>query len=207
MSKAKVVVSYDDNIPTEFFNDFLADSHDAGTATELIRRPSDPTMGIEWLLPTAIIVFLGKPFIDDILKRAAKDVGDYIYPKLRSTISSLATKALQSSKLKRVTTSGHVIQRKGRSGFFSITSESKSKIEVKFVLEEGRSAVENDLAVDKALLVLVEHYLGDKHDSLAAAPIEWGRTIFMGFDYEKQEWIPLDVLEEIKKEHLKSIQI
>lgn len=207
MNKAKIVVSYDDYISIDFFNEFLDDSHGAGTATEFISRPSGPTMGIEWMLPTAIIVFLGKPFIDDLLKRAAKDVGDYIYPKLKSTISALATKVVQNSKLQRVTTNGHVIPRIGRSGFFSITSEYKSKIEVKFVFEEGWSAEENELAVAKALILLVELHLGDKHDSLADAPIAWGRTIFMGFNNEGQEWKPLDVLEEIKKERLKSKQI
>jgi hypothetical protein len=62
----------------------------------------------EWAWPRRrVMVLLTKPFLDDILKRAAKDFGDVVYPKLKAGISALAAKALLRTNWKRVTPSGN----------------------------------------------------------------------------------------------------
>ncbi len=202
MNSAKLVVSYEDYISDAFFAQFLTESRDAGTPVELESRPSGPTMGIAWMLATAVVVLVGKPFLDDILKRAASDVGKYVYPKLKTAISTLAAKVLCSTAWRRVTASGQV-PREGRSAFFSIESETRERLKVQFVFEEGRAAADYDTAVDQALRVLREHHMGTNPDPLADAPVAWGTKIYMGFENERRVWIPLDVNEEVQKEYRK----
>jgi hypothetical protein len=85
MTMPALVVSYEDFIPSDFFAEFMTEARDDGVAVTLEARPSGPKMGVEWMIASAIIVFLAKPFLDDVLKRAANDVGNYVYPKLKTS--------------------------------------------------------------------------------------------------------------------------
>lgn len=204
MNDALIVVSYEDFIPSEFFREFLTDAQGAGIRVEVEGRRSGPKAGIEWMLATAVIVFIGKPFIDDILKRAAKDVGDAVYPNVKRAIAGLAKKVFRKTGWRSVTASGREAPRKGRSAFFSVVSETSQQLRVQFVFEEGRDANEYNMAVDQALRLLRDHHSAGSYDPLAEAPVAWGTTIYMGFDSKNKAWRPLDAHKETQKEYRRS---
>lgn len=52
--------------------------------------PSSPVAAMEWVVPTAIAIYIAKPFVDVILKCASDDFADVVYPRIKSGIAILA---------------------------------------------------------------------------------------------------------------------
>ena len=66
MSNHSLVVSYDAEVPEDFFEDFLRDAKSANVPVETSTRTVGPIMALEWLLPTTVIVFLANSSGDTI---------------------------------------------------------------------------------------------------------------------------------------------
>ena len=62
MSNHSLVVSYDAEVPKDFFEEFLREAKGANVPVETSTRKIGPVMILEWLLPTTVIVFLAKPY-------------------------------------------------------------------------------------------------------------------------------------------------
>src|SRR6266850_911935 len=78
-------VSYDENIPEDIvarFRNLVADDR---LDLRVESRPAGPQAGLEWLLPTAVVILLGKAYFDAFLKEAGKDH----YHLLKSGMSRL----------------------------------------------------------------------------------------------------------------------
>ena len=205
MTETQLIIYHNEEIPVDFFDEFLAKGKESQIPVDLRSQKNEPMMAIDWLIPTAVIVYLAKPFIDDILRRASKDFGDYVYPKINNLISTLATKVLigTRNRLKLVTPSGPK-PREGKSAFFSLTSETSQQMQVKFVFEEGLSERDYEIQVEQALKLLLEHYFDQHRDPFLNASVASGtKTIFMLYDGQKRNWQPADVIEEIRKERAK----
>ena len=206
MDRATLQLFHDAQIPPDFFEDFLAAASGADLPVSVESREVGPTGGIEWLLPTAIIIFFGKPFVDALLKRVADDVADAIYPRIKDGIAGLAKKVLIATRYqwKRITASGE-IPREGPSPFFSIVAETTSQKKLKFVFHEEKTEIEYDECVERALQLVVEHHDDSSDDPLLNAPVDTAtNTIYMMFDEHDSVWRPIDVMDEIRKERLKS---
>lgn len=197
MSESKIVVSYNDSISTEFFSEFVDRIQDADITSELKGRHVGPQAAIEWMTVTAVALWILTPFLNDIRSRTAKNVGDYVYPKVISAIGMLAEKVLRKTDWKNVTAPGLEKPREGRSAFFSVVSETNQRLKIQFVFEEACEADEYETMVDKAIKLLLSHHTDGSADSLADAPVIW-ETIYMGFDFKNSQWIPINVDEEIR---------
>jgi hypothetical protein len=203
MNESRLVIFYKRDISTEVFNEFLDEAKTAHLSVGLESKEIGPTAGIDWLLPTAVIVYLAKPFVDEILKRSAEEVGDWAYPKLKSAIGTLAKKILIATRgvWKIVTVSGEK-PRVGKSPFFSIVSETNERTPVKFVFDEGLSAQEYEERVDRAVKLVLGIRSTGIPDPLHGAMIDnyaGTRTIYLFYVPEKQDWQPIDVKKEIQK--------
>lgn len=201
MSNHSLVVSYDAEVPKDFFEDFLRDAKSANVPVETGTRTVGPMMALEWLLPTTVIVFLAKPFLDAFLKRAADDVADAVYPKIKNAIVKLVIKVLVSTRgsWKRITPSGE-LPREGRSAFFSIESETKEATRIKFVFNEGANEERYEACVNQALQFLQAHHIETTLDPLLNAPVDEKRnTIYMLYDDDQQRWYAANIHEEIRK--------
>ena len=62
-----------DSVPTEYFRDFVETVRSEKLDFRVLERPSVPMAGIEWLMPTAIFVYLAKPYFESFLKEMGKD--------------------------------------------------------------------------------------------------------------------------------------
>jgi hypothetical protein len=74
------------------------------------------------------------------------------------------------------------------------------------VFNEGKSAQQYDISVDKALRLLFQHFHPADIDPFKDAPAKWG-TIYNIYDEEHQCWRPVDVTDEIRKERERSRQL
>ena len=201
MSNHSLVISYDAEVPEDLFEDFLRDAKGANLPIETSTRTVGPIMALEWLLPTTVIVFLAKPFLDAFLNRAADDVADAVYPKIKNAITKLVIKVLVSTRgsWKRITTSGE-LPREGRSAFFSIESETKEATRIKFVFNEGANEEQYAACVDQAIQLLQAHHLETTLDPLLDAPVDENRnTIYMLYDDDQRRWYAANIQEEIRK--------
>jgi len=201
VSNHSLVVFYDSEVPEDFFKDFLRDVKGANLPVETRTITVGPMMALEWLLPTTVIVCLAKPFLDVFLKRAADDVADVVYPKIKNAITKLVIKVLVSTRgsWRRITTSGE-LPREGRSAFFSIESETKEATRIKFVFNEGDSEEQYEACLDQALQLLQAHHTESPHDPFLDAPVDEDRnTIYMLYDEDQQRWYAANIYEEIRK--------
>jgi len=201
LSSQSLLLSYDAEVPEDFFEDFFIDTKSSNIPVEIKTRIVGPVMALEWLLPTTVIVVLAKPFLDAFLKRAADDVADLVYPKLKHAISKLAIKVLISSRglWRQVTRSGE-IPREGRSPFFSIESETKGATKLKFVFNEGENEERYIWCVNQALQMLQAHHSGSAPDPFKNASVDATQdTIYLLYDNDRQRWYTADIYEEIRR--------
>jgi hypothetical protein len=68
-----IAISYQDDMPEELVLELVKDLREANIEVKIEKKPNTPFMGVEWAIPAAIIAYLAKPYIDGILKEAAKD--------------------------------------------------------------------------------------------------------------------------------------
>ncbi len=208
MSNSTIVVSYSDFIEADFFREFLTSVDEVGVSVELQPRPVRLTNGVEWLLPTTVIILLTKPFFDAFMKRAADDLADAYYPRFKSAVAGLVSKVLVSTRdsWRRITSAGP-LPREGRSSFLSIISETQESIPLRFVFDEELSVRRYTELVDQAMDLLGREHTDVSSNSFINAPLNGARnTIYMLYDEEQRCWIAADVDKEIRKIAEASIQ-
>lgn len=124
-----------DMIAESNFAEFEATLRAEGLDLRIESRPDPgPYAGIEWLIPTAVVVFLGKSYFDSFLKEAGKDH----YQILRSAISKLSIKFFGKDAPK-----GRIVFTKGKaesehprySIFYSVIADLGNGYKVKLLLQ------------------------------------------------------------------------
>lgn len=84
-NRPDILVSIASGVPDEVVSEFLEESAVAGFSHVFDRREPEIFAAVEWLLPTAVMLFLGRKFIDTFAVEAAKDA----YPIVKSALSRL----------------------------------------------------------------------------------------------------------------------
>ena len=64
---------YEESMPGEVIKAFTDDVTRSGQPLHSESRPKDAFAGIEWYLPTAMLLWIGKSYFDSFLKEAGKD--------------------------------------------------------------------------------------------------------------------------------------
>ena len=89
MNPPHIGVSYVEGLPSQPFDDFVGEIQHSRLDVRCEAREQDgPYAGLEWLLPTAVIVFVGRAYFDAFLKEAGQDH----YHLLKAAIKKLTTK-------------------------------------------------------------------------------------------------------------------
>jgi hypothetical protein len=118
-----------------------------GLALEVEPRPSTgPQAGLVWLLPTAVILFIGRSYFDGFLKEAGKDH----YQLLKERIASLWSLFFDDDRAIQTTvvgTPGKVPKDQRYSVTFSMMAEANSGLIFKLLLPDEISAEEFNLAI------------------------------------------------------------
>jgi len=199
--KPALVISHDSSIPGDFFDEVIGDAADSDLELQIRSRAVGPMAALEWVLATSVIVLLMKPFLDAFLKRAADDVANAAYPKMKGSITRLACKVLIATRQTwaRVTPSGPV-PRTGRSSFFSIEAEISGSRRVRFVFDEGEDETTYSKCVSNAFGLLEANYRGCDPDPFADVSVDDRRkTIFMIYNEKLDQWEAIDLSEQIRR--------
>ncbi len=69
----QIAISYEKNIPEQIISDFVSDISASGLDVRSEAREPEFYAGVEWYIPTAIIIFIGKAYFDSFLKEMGKE--------------------------------------------------------------------------------------------------------------------------------------
>ena len=193
MVDAGLRIVYIEDLPSSFFEEFEAVLDKGGIGYESETRPNESYAGLEGYLPAAIAIYLVRPFVDDYLKRAAKDVNDVLYPRTKEALAKLLKRVFVSHRdLKVVATLGKV--RHPEATILAFHTRTNAGREAKFVFLQTLDEEDYPVAVESLLGILREHFDGSSpSDPLSTAPAEasW-KPILMAYDPVARAWRPYD---------------
>ena len=161
MQKPQVGIIYLDQIDESFFNDFHSEvSHSRLTLNIEARSEPGPFASIEWLIPTAIIAFIGKPYFEEFLKEMGKDH----YRLLKSALIKLTKKSINQPRLEPVImgTPGKTQQKNPYTMAFSILAEGRSGYTFKLLLPKNPKNFVYEEAIGKFMDFISDYHLSDE---------------------------------------------
>jgi hypothetical protein len=184
-------ISQIDEIPVEFIDDFESE---IGAAEIDFRRDKHGNLfaGIEWLLPTAVVVFVAKSYFDSMLSELGKDH----YKILKRSMAKLYDR-LDSLNFKRIGTAGKVSGNERYSAVFSVVADSGEHASIKLLLQPHLSVPEVEQAID----AFFDTTKGICSGTISPHDIEGldkvrvvGRTILLAYDFDKRAIVAVDPL-------------
>ena len=195
----QIGVMYVDEFPADPFEEFAAALKHPNLKLQIEpREPPGPYAGVEWLFPTAVIVFVGKAYFDAFLKEAGKDH----YHLLRAAIKKLASKFIgPSAPTVRLSFSDGKVKspHPKYSLVYSVIAEIGDGLSVKLLLEPGLAAEECNQAIDAFTGFLEALFSGTLDPASVrgladAKPV--GRLLLVAFNREDKI---LEVMDPIPK--------
>ena len=188
---------YVESLESDSFAEFGRELTADGLDVRIESRPDPgPFMGIEWLLPTAIFVYLGKSYFDGFLKEAGKDH----YQVLRKAIQKVSSKFFGEDAPK-----GRLIFSTGKaesetpkySIIYSVIAQLGDNLRVKLLIQSDFDAKLSNEAQDAFLAFLASVYDGSFNaDSVKgiseAKPIS--NTLLLAYDPVEKKLVVVDPL-------------
>ncbi|MEZ6056207.1 MAG: hypothetical protein R3C01_05840 [Planctomycetaceae bacterium] len=197
MHDFEIGIEYIGGISEEYFSEF-ADGVESGGAT-LLSKPRENVYyaALEWVVPTAIAVYIGKPFVDGILKRAANDFGDTVYPKIKDAVKQLVRKVFVGQPLSFTTvTSSSAKLTSVESTIFSVCAFGPDGTKMKFIFNERLNEAEYNACIDALFRQLVDFHRSDSPDAiteqLEQLPIQRRRSIYLIYGATLESWSVVD---------------
>lgn len=137
-----------------------------GISIFIKKRESQIYASIEWAVPTALALYVAKPFFESFLLEAGKDLYGYL--------KELISKALVNAK-RLESNSGIVMQSKDttkiknkvQSKFISVTIVVQQNAAIKFLFDNKLATDEWILANEKMLQLVVQNYKSYPQDNLS----------------------------------------
>jgi len=178
-------IGYRDTVPAELIDHLTRTIAHEGLDLRVEAAPADEVFAaLEWLLPTAVVIFLGKAYFDAFLKEAGKDH----YHLLKAGVASLWRACFGDKRTIRpqiVAAAGQVPEAGPYSLAFSIMAEAEDGYCFKLLLED--SIDEGDFgAVTGRFLDFLEAYHATKGETPLVEGIRdvrvVGRTILVAYD-------------------------
>lgn len=153
MKLPAIAISYTQQVPATTFSQFERLLASGGTDVQSEERDSDgPYAGIEWLIPTAVIIFLGKAYFDGFLKEMGKDH----YTLLKRGLKSLYTGLIgpEAPKLNVLSTAGKVSGAQKYSLLFSLLAEAEDSLRFKLLIQSGATEAEYEATINAFIAFL-----------------------------------------------------
>lgn len=192
-----LVLLHEDSIPREFFAEFEHTIATDGLEIQVKSRPTGTVFaGIEWLMPTAIVAYIAKPYFESFLKEMGKDHYDLLKRGLKKLYSRVA--GPKTPKVTLVSTAGKTAKEQPYSFYFSVVTEVTDKVRFKLLVPQPITELEYETLIS-AYLYFVEHVHADTlhEESLMRfknAP-NLGGTILVRYDAAAKAIFPVDPLE------------
>lgn len=186
-----------EDLPSSFFDHFEADLEKAGVGYEAETRPNEAYAGLEGYLPAAIAIYFARPFVDDFLKRAAKDVNDVLYPRTKEALANLLKRVFVSHRpFKIVATPGKAMN--PEMSILAFHTRTNAGREVKFVFLQTLNEEDYSEAVEQFLDVLGKHFGASEPNDplLMTPPVESWKPILMSYDPAARAWRQYDPMSD-----------
>lgn len=183
--KPAIVLCYEEKIPTALFDEFAAQMADQIDALEISPRPTaGPFASVEWLIPTAIILFAGKAYFDGFLKEAGKDH----YHVFKQAATALAVR-LAAIKSRVISTPGKISTAPAYSFTFSIMSDGAERQRLKLLIPSNLSDSDVELVVAELMDFLFAFHSGTLPEPVIAnmkATRVIGGTLLVTYNIDEQ---------------------
>ncbi|WP_269514042.1 hypothetical protein [Brevundimonas subvibrioides] len=169
---------YSAAISAEFRDTVAADGLSLGMET----TPTTRAMaGVEWLMPTAIMLYVAKSYFDGFLGEAGKDH----YAALKSGVKRVAARVGQVA-VSRIGSPGKVVATPQRySPVFSIWFQRDDQTRFKFLVPVGLSEDETEAAFER-FFAFLDGWSAGRIAKADRAPFEAasavGRTVLLAYD-------------------------
>jgi hypothetical protein len=200
MNSQHLIISYVETLPLETFGSFRSDLKIPGLKVLVEPRPPDVFAGIEWLMPTAVVVYIARPYFEAFLKEMGKDH----YLLLKRALQQLSIKFLgkNAGLTRTLHTKGKIdTENQKYSLEFSIVAEVEARVRVKLLFDTSLS--EDEYAnVVKEFLDWLERLQGGvaslaELENFASTRVISG-TVLVVFNQEKNRF---EVIDPLRKEN------
>ena len=160
MDMPHIGISYEGNIPESTFSEFLEDVSNEKLLIKVeSREQGRPYAGIEWLLPTAVVVYISKQYFGAFFKEMGKDH----YLLLKKGLASLRARLIgeKAQEVTIISTPGKTKKANKYSFVFSIIAEVEEGQRFKLLIQEGISDSEYARINDAFLTFLKQYHSGN----------------------------------------------
>ena len=194
MHKPHIAILHVKSVPADAFNDFTQTISSENLDFQVeSREDGGPFAALEWLLPTAIIVYISKSYFDGFLKEMGKDH----YNLLKMGLGKLRKWAVGPSapKVTLLGSSGKITKEQPYSLVFSALAEADSGITFKLLIQTGISEQEYEDSVKAFLDFLFAFHAGTLNantlESLSSTRVVSG-TLLVAFNHTTKVIEPID---------------
>ncbi|UTW57128.1 hypothetical protein KFE96_09640 [Kordiimonas sp. SCSIO 12603] len=148
----------------------------------------------EWFIPTAIVLYITKPYFESFLKEMGKDH----YQLLKKGLKYLFSEAYKY-KIKKIASSGSkkkISSDKQYSLGLSLFFQTHNLGVIKFLFEEEMNTDDAQKAIDRITAFIIALNEGSIEESFVSKMIErrsFGETILMSYEAAADEFVVLDV--------------
>lgn len=136
-----IAIIHVESVPVELFSDFKESVSEEGLNLQIESRQSDVAFAaIEWLIPTAVIVYISKSYFDGFLNEMGKDH----YVSLKIGLNKLRHKFFGASAPNTILIGpkGKVAKDQPYSLIFSIMAEAEPGLKFKLMIQKDVTAEE-----------------------------------------------------------------
>lgn len=213
MNETALGLRYVEGFDSDHVEEFLNDVKGTGIEPVVEVRENSPYMALEWVVPTAIAIYLGKPFIDVFLKRAADDLADAVYPKIKTAFKKIVKRLFfeKPVSLMVVTKSGKKVGGDPSSLVFSVYSVAKTGHRLKFIFNDQITPIDCEAYVEELFELLAYHHGTEgEMDALSQQIAELGpyngANINLKFDQTTSTWMVVDPIKFARIQHEKQTE-
>lgn len=191
-----LALAYTKSIPADTFAEFrrLVDVDGVRLQVEE-RAEGGPYAGLEWLIPTAVIVFIGKAYFECFLKEMGKDH----YVALKAGLKSLYARLLGpgAPDVTVVSSKGKDSSYQSYSLLYSLLAEGNNGIRFKLLLKRSSIQEEYESTVSAFLEFLDAYHMGTLDQSIVAELQNarvFSKTLLLSFNPSLNRVQPIDPL-------------
>ncbi len=187
-------ILHEDRIPREYFEEFEAAIRVEGLELDFESYPSGSAYAsLEWLVPSAIVAFLAKPYFEAFLSEMGKDH----YALLKKALVGLYSRVAgpDAPEVKGVGTTGKVRESQPYSLLFSVVAEATANIRFKLLVPRPVTQDEYELLVSEFLQFMDRIHSGTLDERTRDAfqnTTKFGTTVLVQFDPVEKLIVPVD---------------
>ena len=193
MDQSHILLIYEEPVPSGVLKQFCNDVYAKGLDLRQIKAPArGPQAGLEWYIPTLVVIFILKSYFDAFLKEAGKDH----YLILKESLKGFWKQFFSAGRSLRVgmLDSKREVRHPKYSLLFSIYAVIDNKRKVKFLISNDCSEEEYAEGINEFLDFLSRYHRNAKQMELNSDEGKWYGMLFVEYDKETKSLRILDPL-------------